>query len=162
MYKDLKYISQNDISNKIFKECISIPSSSNLTIEDQHKVISEIKNFYKNIFDESLSPEEIEKLRDFVKNYGDLKADGTYQGTIRGGIKSGGMVTPSASHEPIELRALLDSNFWRSGLVSSENPDWGDPLMEISGGMDGIVKAFVEEIRSEIVTNAHQSASPPD
>ena len=47
MYKDLRYISQNDISNKIFTECISIPSSSNLTIEDQHKVISEIKNFYK-------------------------------------------------------------------------------------------------------------------
>jgi len=47
MYKDLKYINKNDISNKIFKECISIPSSSNLTIEDQHKVISEIKNFYK-------------------------------------------------------------------------------------------------------------------
>ena len=47
MYKYLKYISKNDISNKIFKECISIPSSSNLTIEDQHKVISEIKKFYK-------------------------------------------------------------------------------------------------------------------
>jgi aminotransferase in exopolysaccharide biosynthesis len=47
MYKDLKYISQNDISNKIFKECISIPSSSNLNKEDQYKVISEIKNFYK-------------------------------------------------------------------------------------------------------------------
>ena len=47
MYKDLKYISQNDISNKIFKQCISIPSSSSLTIEDQYKVISEIKNFYK-------------------------------------------------------------------------------------------------------------------
>jgi perosamine synthetase len=47
MYKDLKYISKKDISNKIFKECISIPSSSNLTIEDQQKVISEIKNFYK-------------------------------------------------------------------------------------------------------------------
>ena len=47
MYKDLMYINENDISNKIFKECISIPSSSNLTIEDQYKVISEIKNFYR-------------------------------------------------------------------------------------------------------------------
>ena len=46
MYKDLTYISQNDISNKIFKECISIPSSSNLTVEDQRNVISEIKTFY--------------------------------------------------------------------------------------------------------------------
>jgi perosamine synthetase len=47
MYKDLMYINENDISNKIFKECISIPSSSNLTIDDQYKVISEIKNFHK-------------------------------------------------------------------------------------------------------------------
>ena len=47
MYKDLMYINENDISNKIFKECISIPSSSNLTIEEQYKVISEIKKFYK-------------------------------------------------------------------------------------------------------------------
>ena len=47
MYKDLRYINDNDISNKIFKECISIPSSSNLTVDDQQKVISEIKNFYK-------------------------------------------------------------------------------------------------------------------
>ena len=47
MYKDLMYINENDISNKIFEECISIPSSSNLTIEDQHTVILEIKKFYK-------------------------------------------------------------------------------------------------------------------
>ena len=47
MYKDLRYIHENNISNKIFKECISIPSSSNLSIEDQSKVILEIKNFYK-------------------------------------------------------------------------------------------------------------------
>ena len=47
MYKELTYITKEDISNKIFKECISIPSSSNLTIDDQLKVISEIKKFYK-------------------------------------------------------------------------------------------------------------------
>ncbi len=46
MYKSLNYITKKDISNRIFKECISIPSSSNLTIDDQHKVISEIKKFY--------------------------------------------------------------------------------------------------------------------
>ena len=47
MYKDLRYIHENNISNKIFKECISIPSSSHLSVEDQSKVILEIKNFYK-------------------------------------------------------------------------------------------------------------------
>ena len=48
MYKDLMYITEYDISNKIFKECISIPSSSNLSIIDQKKVIAEIKKFYKS------------------------------------------------------------------------------------------------------------------
>ncbi|MEC9303077.1 MAG: LegC family aminotransferase [Bacteroidota bacterium] len=47
MYKNLIYINENDISNSIFKECISIPSSSNLTNYDQRQVISEIKNFFK-------------------------------------------------------------------------------------------------------------------
>ena len=47
MYKKLIYIKKNDISNKIFNECISIPSSSNLSSSDQEIVISEIKNFYK-------------------------------------------------------------------------------------------------------------------
>ncbi len=47
MYNKITYVSNNDISNKIFKECISIPSSSSLRIEEQNKVISEIKNFYK-------------------------------------------------------------------------------------------------------------------
>lgn len=48
MYKNLIYINNLDNSNKIFKECMSIPSSSNLSLSDQLKVILEIKNFYKN------------------------------------------------------------------------------------------------------------------
>lgn len=47
MYKDLLYINEDNISSKIFKECISVPSSSNLTKLDQQKVILEIKKFYK-------------------------------------------------------------------------------------------------------------------
>ncbi|MBT7816774.1 MAG: aminotransferase DegT, partial [Polaribacter sp.] len=47
MYKDLMYINERDISNKTFKECISIPSSSNLSLSDQQQVISKIKFFYE-------------------------------------------------------------------------------------------------------------------
>ncbi len=47
MYKNKVYINENDVSGNIFKECISIPSSSGLTKNDQKKVINEIKNFYK-------------------------------------------------------------------------------------------------------------------
>ena len=48
MYADLRYIQANNVSNSIFKECISVPSSSNLCAEDQGRVIAEIKNFYAN------------------------------------------------------------------------------------------------------------------
>lgn len=47
MYKHLKFISGHDVSEKLFSECISIPSSSSLSIDDQNLVIREIKNFYK-------------------------------------------------------------------------------------------------------------------
>ena len=47
MYSRLKYISKSDFSNKIFEQCISIPSSSNLSNDDQNRVISIIKNFFK-------------------------------------------------------------------------------------------------------------------
>ena len=47
MYKHLKFISNHDVSEKLFSECISIPSSSSLSIDDQNLVIREIQNFYK-------------------------------------------------------------------------------------------------------------------
>ena len=48
MYKDLLYVSETNISNTIFKECISIPCSSNLSLSDQEMVIAQIKQFYKS------------------------------------------------------------------------------------------------------------------
>ena len=125
-------------------------------VADARGFLSELlhKAVDQSIFDESLSGEEIENLRQFVRRFGDLKADGSYQGSIRGGLKSGGYLEPAESYEPMELKQLLNSNFWRGGLTSSENPDWGDPLMEITGGMDGLIKAFIREIRSKIMTNA--------
>ena len=47
MYKEFLYINEADISNKIFKECITIPSSSNLSVSDQEIVIAEIKKYFK-------------------------------------------------------------------------------------------------------------------
>jgi len=125
-------------------------------VADARGFLSELlhKAADKNVFDETLSGEEIENLRQFVTRFGDLKADGSYKGSLRGGIKAGGMLKPAEAYEPMELKELLSSNFWRRGLTSSENADWGEPLMEVSGGMDGIIKAFVQAIRSKIVTNA--------
>ena len=47
MYSNIEYINNFDVTGRIFSECISIPSSSNLTEGQQADVLSSIKKFYK-------------------------------------------------------------------------------------------------------------------
>ena len=47
MYSELEYVTKSDITGQIFSECISVPSSSNLTEVQQEEVINTIKKFYK-------------------------------------------------------------------------------------------------------------------
>ena len=46
MYSKLEYVETEDTTGKIFSECISIPSSSNLTEGQQEEVINTIRKFY--------------------------------------------------------------------------------------------------------------------
>jgi monoamine oxidase len=125
-------------------------------VADARGFMSELlyKAVDKNVFDQPLSEHDQERLLEFATNYGDLDASGAYNGTIRAGYKSGGFAEPATKHTPIGLQAMLDSGYWQSGLVNSENPDWGEPLMEAKGGMDNIVKAFVQNIKSPPILNA--------
>jgi perosamine synthetase len=45
MYKDNIYITKNDVAKEVYKHCISIPSSTNLTDEQLKQVIEVIKGF---------------------------------------------------------------------------------------------------------------------
>lgn len=47
MFKHQTYISKHDISSKIYHTCVSLPCSTNLSTEDQLKVINAILDFYK-------------------------------------------------------------------------------------------------------------------
>ncbi len=109
----------------------------------------------QNAFDQPLSDFDQEKIRDFVRGFGELNRQGHYVGSERGGRKSGGFIKPAELHEPLDIRSLLDSQFWTGfGAFSSENPDWGEPLMEMKGGNDMIVKAFAREVKSPILLKA--------
>ena len=44
MFKSCRYITQSNISNKVYKECLSIPCSTNITDEEMERVITIIKN----------------------------------------------------------------------------------------------------------------------
>jgi perosamine synthetase len=45
MYKDNIYVTKSDVADEVYKHCISIPSSTNLTDEQVDKVIEVIKDF---------------------------------------------------------------------------------------------------------------------
>jgi len=48
MFKDELYISNSDTSGSVYKNCVSLPCSTNLSFMDQEKVIDSILKFYKN------------------------------------------------------------------------------------------------------------------
>ncbi len=126
-------------------------------VADTRGFMSELlyKAVDQNVFDEPLSTDDQEKIRGHVRGFGDLNRQGRYVGSERGGRKSGGFLKPAEVHDPLDIHSLLDSDFWMGfGSFNSENPDWGEPLMEMKGGNDMIIRAFAREIRSPIVLNA--------
>jgi monoamine oxidase len=125
-------------------------------VADARGFLSELlyKSIDQNRYDQPLSPEDRERLMQFATSFGDLTDDGTYKGSMRAGYDEGGFLKPGQHRDPIPFDELLNSTWWARGMTSSENPDWGEPLMEVAGGMDNIVKAFVENIDSSITTNA--------
>jgi len=125
-------------------------------VADARGFMSELlhKAVDKNVFDQPLSAEDRERMLLFATAYGDLDPNGIYKSTIRAGYKSGGFIAPAEHHEPMDFSALLNSRFWERGMASSENPDWGEPLMDVVGGLDGIIKGALRNITSPIRTNA--------
>ena len=125
-------------------------------IADARGFLSELlyKAVDKNAFDQPLSAEDRERMLLFARSYGDLDAGGAYNGSIRGGYKSGGFVKPAQIYEKMKFREMLDSKFWERGNFMFQNPDWAEPLMEAKGGMDNIIKGFVRNIKSPIMLNA--------
>ncbi len=125
-------------------------------VADARGFLSELlhKAVDRNAFEQPLSAGDRDRMLEFAKSYGDLDATGAYKGTRRGGYKSGGFAKPAEHYPVMDFGELLDSDFWAGGLTNSENPDWGEPLMEAVGGMDNIIRAFVNNIKSPILTNA--------
>jgi monoamine oxidase len=112
----------------------------------------------RNAFEMPLSEDDRERLLEFAATYGDLGPDGRYRGSERAGYKSGGFVSHGEIKEPLDLTEILKSDFWRYRMHFNEGGDQAMPVMQPVGGMDNIVRAFVRNIRSPILTNAQVQA----
>ncbi|MBT8085732.1 MAG: FAD-dependent oxidoreductase [Woeseia sp.] len=105
-------------------------------------------------FDKPLSDEDMERLMEFIKAYGDLDDNAVYRGSERAGFASGGFLKHGELKGTLDFSEILKSSFWRRGMHFNHAEYWGAPLLTPRGGMDNIVKGFLRNIRSPITRNA--------
>lgn len=161
---------------KVAMEVYVMASDSNLTYVQDHFENKSVPNrqlafnmqgwvsqeLYKLLGDgniPALSPQDIEKFRQFLQLFGDLNEEGIYEGSDRAGYDVLPGVEPGKPIEPQSLQELLQSEFWsQTGLYQPIDFLWQPTLFQPVGGMDKIVYAFQEAVkldeRSEIQLNA--------
>jgi len=92
------------------------------------------------------------KLLDLLKSFGDLGATAkcapeAFCGTTRAGCNVPLTVyTPCEPTPPLELSALLDSEFWNHKFYQASEFEWQATLFQPVGGMDQIVEGFKRKV----------------
>lgn len=127
-------------------------------VNDSRGVIAEMlsKAIGKGALDEELSGMDKEVFLDFVSSFGSL-GDGAFAGTGRGGYVTApgaGLAAAGAYLPRLDLGELLKSDFWGYKLHFGEGFTQAATMMQPVGGMDMIVKAFVERVGPMITRNA--------
>lgn len=91
------------------------------------------------------------RLVTFLKAYGDLAADGTYQGSQRAGLSQvpGATIEQAIALPPLTLDALL-ANTQLAGLLFEENVLMQPTMLQPVGGMDRLPVAMARALRTPV------------
>ena len=116
------------------------------------QVANDVRGHLAALLAETLTEDNefTESLRDLLRVFGALDANGEYHGSTRSGYAAELDV-----HEfprpvsPLDLRELVESNFWRASFYQPVDYLWQATLFQPVGGMDKIAKAFTERITEE-------------
>ena len=136
-------------------------------VTDARGFIAELsaKAISADAFDAGLSAEDVERVRQFLRSYGDLDSNLLYEGSNRGGHLQPGVLAPTADMlergtlpERLDFSEILRSDFWKFDMHFGELEDQAAAMMQPVGGMDNIVKGFVAKIKSPMLTRAQVKA----
>ncbi|MGJ3262088.1 MAG: flavin monoamine oxidase family protein [Salinarimonas sp.] len=88
-----------------------------------------------------------ELFRRFLREYGDLDADGGFTATDRAGylVNPGAGENPGVLRPPIAMEDLLQAEGLWPGMLNSEEYEWQAALLQPVGGMDMIWQAFLAQ-----------------
>ena len=112
----------------------------------------------QHALDLPMSPQDVERLMDYLRSEGDLTAELRYQGSERHGyrIKPGGGTLAGELADPHPLRSILYSGFTHPAFSNvGEYTFYQQPTMlQPVGGMDALPKALAKALRRPVVYQA--------
>ena len=134
------------------------PVRSRQLINDSRSYMAELlaKAIDRGALDRELSAVDKERMREFLTRFGRLDSDLRFRGSERSGfaVPPGAGDNPGSANQPLELRLLLDAEFWTWKMQHEEHLVHQATLLQPVGGMDRITAAFEQRVGHLIVSSA--------
>ncbi len=134
------------------------PQRNAQAVNDSRGYVAELaaKAVSPALLDKSVTSEDAERLRAFLRSYGALDRDLVYRGSPRAGYaEPPGAGTQSGKvATPLDFRAILASNFWHGPLQFAEQHTQAATMMQPVGGMGRIGQAFGAKLGDVITYNS--------
>ena len=132
------------------------PQRARRVINDGRGYIAELaaKAVDQAALDASVSADDLERLRGFVRAFGALDKDLVYRGSSRAGYAEAPGMSEGKIAQPLDLRRLLDADFWRFKTQFGEAWTMAATMLQPVGGMGRIGDAFARRLHGVITYNA--------
>lgn len=133
------------------------PQLNRRVVNDARGYVAELaaKAVDKDLMAQPVSAEDKDRLRAFLRAFGALDKDLAYHGSSRAGWATPPDATQEGvANQPLDLRRLLGSDFWRGPMQFSELSNMAATMMQPVGGMGRIGQAFGARLRDVIVYQA--------
>ena len=133
------------------------PVTERQAVNDTRGLLSELlaKAIDRGALDKELTGVDKQALLVQLDSYGGLDKLHRFRGTERSGYSDlpGGYARAGTRVAPLDLKALVDRNFWGAVLGFEEIFDQRAPMFQPVGGMDRIALALYEQVAPAVTTN---------
>ena len=134
------------------------PQRNRQMVNDIRGYVAEMaaKAVDKDALTQAVSAEDKERIRGFLRAFGALDRDLTYKGSGRAGYVEppGGAEQEGNRNQPLDLRQILNADFWRFQTNFGESWDQAATMMQPVGGMGRIGEAFGHKLGRVITYGA--------
>ena len=136
------------------------PQLNRRVVNDGRGYVAELaaKALDRAALDQPVSAEDTERLRAFLRAFGALDRDLAYHGSSRAGWADPPGVERGRANTPLDLRAILASDFWHGPMQFGELADMAPTMLQPVGGMGRIGEAFGRKLWGRITFGAEVTA----